>query len=211
MPLKESIKLHSTYFDKYREIKLKPENTFINNFVDVLLEDIKPPLTIEYINAYLKDKLLTFASEIKPEKCALIVDACKKRSTLFSIFIEKMMDLQIHINIKEEEIISQVLRIPYQFILFNVDTYIYNLKFIYEYIRANDSKNKDTPLYLITSNKSHFEKIKNATFDDNTEILEPFNPKRVELVLEKFELLYVKKRLFNGRCNNAYESGRVSS
>ena len=195
--LRESLKIHSTYFDKHQKTELKPETAFINDLVNILLEDLKPPLTIESIKTQLKDKISNLTSAIDSKKCALVVDTCEKRSKLFSLFFGKMTDLEIHVNTEEEEIISQVLRIPYQFILFNVDDYFSNLKFIFEYIRANDSKNKDTQLFLITSNKFYFEALKNAKFDDNTEILEPFNPQRVELVLHKFELLYVKKRLAN--------------
>ena len=156
MQLNESIKTHEI-FDKYRKAKLKPEIDFINGIFELY-------------------------SKAKSEECALIIDNCEKRKKLFSAFLEKILDLQIHVN-TEEEIIAKIVCISYQFILFNVDSLFPKIDQIIEYIRADNSKNKDTPLYLITSNKSKFEQLKAKSFDDNIFVLEPFNPKYIELIL----------------------------
>lgn len=186
----------TTVQECYRKSKLNPETEFINNLVDVLIKDIKYPLTMEEIKKSLKNGLYELYSRINSEEYALVVDSCEKRRKLFSVFIAKMMELQIHVNTDEKEIISQVLHIPYQLILFNIDSFFSKIDGIFKYIRADDSKNKDTPLYLITSNTSNFEQLKIKSFDDNTFVLKPFNPKQVELILRRFEMLYVERRFF---------------
>lgn len=183
-------------FDRYRKSKLKPETEFINELVNVLIKDIKHPLTIKGIKISLKNVLLELYSRKDSEEYALIVDRCEKRRKLFSVFLTKILELQIHVNTDEEEVISQVLRIPYQFILFNVDSFFSRIDEVFKYIRADDSKNKVTPLYLITRSKSNFEQLKIKSFDDNTFVLEPFNPEQAELLLRQFEMLYVERRFF---------------
>lgn len=196
MVLKERSIFDSAYLDRCSKAKLKPEIGFINELVDVLMEDIKQPLTIEGIKARLKNGIYDLYSCINSEEYALVVDNCEKRQKLFSVFLTKMMELQIHINTEEEEIITQVMNISYQFILFNVDSFFSRIDEIFEYIRADNSKNKDTPLYLITTNESHFEQLEIKSFDDNTFVLEPFNPNQIELILGRFEMLYVERRFF---------------
>ncbi|MDQ8039232.1 MAG: hypothetical protein REH83_02375 [Rickettsiella sp.] len=192
MSLKKSFKLGCAYFDKQQKAKLNPETVCINELVNILLDDLTPTLTIENIKAQLNSKLSSFVATIDSEKYVLVVYVCEQRSKLFALFLSKMTDLEVHVNTKEEEIMNQVFRISYQFILFNVDYYFPNFKFIFEYMRADDSKNKETPLYLITSDQAHFDGLKNTRFDDNTEVLERFNPNYVAQVLHRFESLYVK-------------------
>jgi CheY-like chemotaxis protein len=203
MGLKERSNFDSAYFDRCNNAKPKPETEFINELVDVLMKDIKHPLTIKGIKANLKNVISDLCSRSNSEAYALVVDSCEKRQKLLSVFLAKMMELEIHINTDAEEIITQVLHVFYQFILFNVDSFFSRIDEIFEYIRADNSKNKDTPLYLITSNKSNFEQLKLKSFDDNTFVLEPFNPKQIALILRRFEILYVDRRFFNRNNNNA--------
>jgi hypothetical protein len=91
-----------------------------NELVDVLMKDIKHPLTIKGIKANLKNVIFDLYSRINSEDYAFVVDSCEKRKKLFSVFLAKMMELEIHINTDAEEIFTQVLHIFYQFIFFNV-------------------------------------------------------------------------------------------
>ena len=70
--------------------------------------------------------------------------------------------------------------------------------YIFEYIRADDSRNKETPLYWVTSNKLYFTQLKEATFDRKTFVLEPFNEEQIYVLLRRFEILYSKELFESG-------------
>lgn len=187
---------HKT-FVRYQRNKLKLEIEYIEGIVDFFIENINHPLTIKKIKARLGDVLFALYSGMNSkEYYAIVVDSCKKRRKLLSELLFKMTGLIIHENKEGKEIITQLIHIPYQFILFNVDYFFSGIDEIIKAIRADTSKNNDTPIYLITSSKSNFEQLKIKSFDDNTFVLEPFNPKQVELILRRFEMLYVERRFF---------------
>jgi hypothetical protein len=58
-------------------------------------------------------------------------------------------------------------------------------------------------LIIVKIKIRHFEQLKLKSFDDNTFVLEPFNPKQIALILRRFEILYVERRFFNRNNNNA--------
>ncbi|WP_010598047.1 hypothetical protein [Rickettsiella massiliensis] len=83
-----------------------------------------------------------------------------------------MINYQIHSVKSKEEIIHQVLQVPYQFILFKIDDFFQDISSLINSIRNEMSKNRTALIYLITSDRSNHTYLKKISFDEKTFILD---------------------------------------
>lgn len=122
---------------------------------------------------YLKDNLIDFKKSCQYfnlHKKILLVDFVENIAS-FSIMFYNILESYTHSAITMDEIKLKIRRVFYQFIVINSDFILTDLKPALTQIRSSSSKNKNTPIFLMTEKVTFFSQLQNEAFDQNIYLL----------------------------------------
>lgn len=152
---------------------MNPANnhSFFADFINSLTEDLDSNLTIKEAKPELIANFAKIYEESKNTKKALIFSVCVKEqkewSKNFSAF-----GLKTYVAEKLGGVTLEGLKtVEYQLILINVDSIFNQVDKMFSYIRSEDSKNKDSLVFLVTHNEEHLSILEKRHFDENTTLL----------------------------------------
>lgn len=116
---------------------------------------------------------------IKPKK-ALIFSPSKEFRETFTRFVSECFEFSAHAIKNKDLLKSELYLVPYQIILLDVDSIFLELNEILRYVHDKDSKNKESKIYLITSNKKNSSQLRKIKL-----------PKRIIFLMEGEEIVYL--------------------
>lgn len=159
------------------------------SFIEAVMK--KMGIKDDFIKKRLKDDFFTICKYLDSPEKVLLFSPNETYREIFSTYVYRLFKYPSHVAKNTQEIILHGFYVSYRIILLDTDPIFHSVNNIIDSIRNEKSKNKETLINLLSSDKNHFSKLHTLfAKDEKTHILGPYTEEEIS---DSFSFLFPKK------------------